>query len=470
MIYIFWSKTVYAAFLIFLAYFLLLIFYYIVLGVMGLIESKRMARQKDEEDYSLAYFTTFDIPVSIIMPANNEEVWIADSVKSALNLNYPKFELIIVDDGSTDNTFSVLDKMLDLKPTEMVYIRHFKDGVTSNILRSQRYPNVTVIRKERGEKKAGAANAGMNIARYDYICALDADTILEQDSLLRVMAEVQKDPERIVGIGSYFGLSNGFKIKDGVIAEKRFPYQPIIAYQHLEYIRSFFGSRVGWSSLNAMPIVAGGFGVWRRDVLYELGGYSSEFTCEDLEFTFRVHKYIVDNKKPYRIVMLPFYVAWTDGPADIASLIRQRDRWQRVEIESVWKYRSIYLNPEYGNLAFLTFPYYVFYEVLGLFFEAASVIFVSIGWFLGVLEMRTFLAFLLLMVVTQAIFSLVSIFSFIRVQKIFPKRYTIYLIFLALVEFVCYRWIISAAKFSGTINYFRGIRAFDQYARAERSK
>ena len=296
MIWTAWVRFSYIAFIIFLSYFLLLILYYIFLGLLGFFESRKRALGKEEENYSLTYFTTFDIPVSIIIPACNEEGWIKDSVFSVLNLDYPSFELIIVDDGSTDNTFKVLDELLDLKPTGMVYIRHYKDGKTNEILVSRKYPFVTVIRKERGAKKAGAANAGLNIAKYDYVCVMDADTILEQDCLLRVMAEVRKDPERIAGIGSYFGLVNGFKIKNGVILEKRFSYRPIIAYQNLEYIRSFFGNRLGWSKFNAMPIVAGGFGIWRRDLLYELGGYSSEFTCEDLELTFRAHKYIADNK------------------------------------------------------------------------------------------------------------------------------------------------------------------------------
>lgn len=463
-----WLKFTYTAFLIFFGYFLLLIIYYFVLGIIGFIESKKWMRKKEEENYSLAYFTTFEIPVSIIIPAHNEELWIADSVKSILNLNYPKFELIIVDDESTDRTFEELNKILDLKPTEMVYVRHYKDGITFDILKSQAHPNVTVIRKAKGEKKAGAVNAGLNIAKYDYVCVMDADTLLEQDSLLKVMAEVSKDPQRIVGIGSYFGLSNGFKVRDGLIIEKKFPYQPIIAYQHLEYIRSFFGARVGWSKFNAMPIIAGGFGVWRRDILYELGGYSSEFTCEDLEFTFRAHKYIADNKKPYRIIMLPYFVSWTDGPQNITSLIKQRNRWQRVEIETIWKYKSMCFNPKYGSLGLITIPYYVFYEVLGVFFEITSLLFILTGWMLGVLDAKIFFVFLILMVVTQAAFSLVSLFSFVRIQNIFSKRYVIYLIFLALVEFIFYRWIISLARILGTLSFFRGVRSFDQFVRAKR--
>ncbi len=350
----------------------------------------------------------------------------------------------------------------------MVYTRHYKDGKTFDILKSQAHPNVKVIRKAKGEKKAGAVNAGLNIARYDYVCVMDADTVLEQDSLLKVMAEVSKDPQRIAGIGSYFGIANGFQIKEGVIIKKKFSFRPIIAYQNLEYIRSFFGIRIGLNPFNAMPNVAGGFGVWRRDVLYELGGYSPEFSSEDIEFTFRAHKYLADHKKDYRISMLPFCVAWTEVPSNLRSLIQQRDRWQRVVIETIWHYKSMLFNSKYRSFAFIIFPYYVFYEVLGVFFEIISVFFVTAGWIFKVLDINTFFAFITLMLVSQVLVSLFSLFSFIRMQNLFPKRYVIYLIFLSLIEFVFYRWIVGWAKLSGTLNYFRKVRAYDQYARAER--
>lgn len=468
--YVFWAKFTYVFFWISLGYFIILTLNYLFLGAIGIFERKIWGRREEEEDYPLFYFSTFNLSVSIIIPARNEELWIIDSVKSVLNLNYPKFELIIVDDGSTDNTFKLLDGLLNLKSTELVYSRHYKDGVTHDILRSSKYPNVIVVRKEKGQKKAGSVNAGLNIARFDYVCVIDADTVLEQDSLLKVMAQLSKDPEKIIGVGSYFGLSNGLKIKDGVVLEKSFSFNPIIAYQNLEYIRCFFGYRIGLNRFNAMPIVAGGFGVWRRDILYELGGYSADFTCEDLDLTFRAHKYIVDKKEMgYKIIMLPYFAAWTDGPGNIPSLLMQRNRWQRVVIEVVHEYKYMLFNPKYGAFGFLTLPYYVLYEVLGAYVELISIIFVTSGWISGLLDKNTFLLYLILMVVCQTISSLVSLFSFIRSHKVFSTKYILYLVFLSLVEFFYYRWLLFIAKISGTISYFRKIRIHDQYVRDKRS-
>lgn len=460
----------YSAFIVFFGYFIILNAYYIILAVVGLFETRKRARENDNENYSLFYSSSFVIPVTIVIPAHNEEEWIRDCVMSVLNLNYPKFEIIIVDDNSSDSTPKILNDLLGLFPINAFYTKHYKDGKVEAIFKSKPYPNVTVIRKSASSlKKAGTVNAGLNLARYEYICALDADTVLERDALIKVMAQVQKNPEGIIGIGSYFGLSNGLSIKDGRIIKRSFSYRPIVAYQNLEYIRSFMGNRMAWSQLNSVPVIAGGFGVWRRDMLYDVGGYSAEFTCEDMEITFRAREYAFINKdKRYKIEMLPYYAGWTEGPANVSSLISQRERWQRVINETVWKYKHMICNPGYGAFAFLTLPYLVIYEILGVFFEIASVGFVLFGWIKGILDIRTLIVFLALMALTQCFISLSSIFIFVRSQKLFGLRYIIYLIVLAISELFWYRWLLSAAKIVGTYKFLRGSRAFDRYTREHR--
>ena len=464
------SNIMYIVFLIFFGYFVLLMLFYFFLVLVGFAEGKKRSWESAEENYPFVYFSSANIPVSIIMPARNEEGWIRDSLLSALNLNYPEFEIIMVDDGSTDRTFDILDEILELRSIDIPYIKHYPDGKVRQIFKSVKHSNVTVIRKYAGTKKAGAVNAGMNLAKYNYICPIDADTILEPDSILKVMAHVAKDPERIIGIGSYFGLSNGLKIKDGRVIEKSFSYNPFIAYQNLEYIHSFIGKRIGWSKFNAMPIVAGGFGIWRRDVIYELGGFSIDFTCEDIELTFRAHDYMARNKdKDYRIVMLPYYVAWTEGPQNLKSLISQRSRWQRVTNETVWTYKYMLFNPKYKGFGFLVLPYFIIYEVLGAYFELLSIIMVLIGWLGGLLDTGTFLAFLIFMILLQGLFSLSALFAFVRSQRLFKLRYLCYMIILSLVEFFWYKWIISIAKLSGTFDYLRKVKAFNQYSRVQRT-
>ena len=459
------EKFFYVAFIICFVYFLIQALYYLVLTLIGLSQSRRRALQSKEEDFSIISSSHFTLPVSVVIPAHNEERWIEDCLKSILGVDYPEFEIIVVNDGSTDRTLEVLSSMLSLEPVDKAYRDQFHFGKIHEVYLSKKYPNVTVISKTGGFKKAGTINAGLNFVRYKYVCVVDADTMLEPDALLKVMSQIEKDPDKIIGAGSYFGLLNGFKIKDGKILEKSFSFNPLIAYQNLEYIRSFIGSRLSWSTFNAMPCIAGGFGVWRRDVVMQLHGYETSFSSEDVEFTFHAHQYMVDNKKVYEILMLPYCVGWTNGPSTISALILQRNRWQRVINETVWRYKYMFFNPKYKWLAFFTFPYLLLYEVFGVFFEVLSIILLTWAWLLKMLDVRIYLAYLLYMVLVQAFISLSVLFVFIRDQKIMRFRYTCYLIALSLIELFLYRWAILAAKILGMIDYARGVRAHDQYKR-----
>lgn len=459
----------YAAFVIFVVYFLLLTIYYLFLAILGLIEGRKRARESEEESYPLIPEARAFLPVSIVIPARNEEEWILDSIKATLRLNYPEFEIIVVDDGSTDKTLDILNKLLVLKGYDRTYVKEFQDGQVREIFKSGKYPNVTVISKSAGNKKAGAVNAGLNVVRNRYVCVIDADTVLERNALMEVMTFVQRDPEKVIGVGSYFGLLNGFNIKDGWIIDRSFSYKPLIAYQNLEYIRSFIGNRIAWSRFNAMPNVAGGFGIWRMDIMHELGGYSREFTCEDIEFTFRAHDYVVKNKdKGYKILMMPYVAGWTEGPSNIKSLIIQRNRWQRVIEETIRQYRYMVFNPKFGSFGFLTLPYFVIYEVFGVFFEVVSVSMVALGAILGILQVKVFLAYLTLMILSQALISILCIFAFLRSQRLLKLSYVFYLIGLSFVEFFWYRWLISFSKVTGTISYLKKDREYTMYQREKR--
>ena len=452
------------AFCVFITYFLVVMSYYILLIVIGISQTRKRSFESREEDYSILSHSTFTVPVTIIVPAHNEEDYIENCILSLLNLEYPEFEIIVVNDASTDRTLDILGNILKLKSLEKSYERTFRDGKIHEVYTSERYPRVTVITKS-GLKKAGALNAGLNFSHYKYICNIDADTILEPDALLKVMAHIQKNPEKIIGVGSYFGLLNGLNIKGGKILERSFSYNPIVAYQNLEYIRSFIGSRISWSRFNAMPVISGGFGVWRRDILFEIGGYDPNFTCEDMELTFRAHDYNVKNNKDYTIVSLPDYVGWTEGPSNMRSLIIQRNRWQRVTNEVVERYKHMLFNPRYKWFGFLTLPYFLFYEVLGVVFELTSIGVVIWAWFAGILNLMTFFAFLVLMALTQTLVSVLVLFAFVRDQRSFRLRYSMYLLFLSFFELFLYRWMITIAKAQGMFDYLRGVKTFDQYKR-----
>ncbi len=456
-------------FFIYFVYFSALMLYYLFLGLIGLFEGKKRHMQDESEDYLLLSSSRFTIPVSIIVPAHNEEAWIRDSILSLLNLDYPEFEVVIVNDGSTDKTLDILINSLALEELHNPYMDHFESGRVYGIYKSNKYKNVKVLSKASGYKKAGAVNAGLNFAKYKYVCVIDADTVLEPDALLKVMAHVEKDPDSIVGIGSFFGLINGFKVTDGKIVERNFSFKPIVAYQNLEYIRSFIGNRIAWSSLNASPIISGGFGLWRRDILMELGGFSPLYSSEDLEFTFRVRDYLEKYKRRgYKLVVLPYLIGWTLGPDNAAALIKQRNRWQRVTNETVEKYKHMIFNPRYGAFGLLTAPYYLFYEMLGVFFESSSFVIVLVGLSAGFISLKVFLTFLGFVVLAQSFISLLYLYNFVCSQSVMKFSYIAYLAVLSIFELFWYRWIILAAKVSGTIAYLRGVSTHDQFNRPSR--
>jgi cellulose synthase/poly-beta-1,6-N-acetylglucosamine synthase-like glycosyltransferase len=312
-------------------------------------------------------------------------------------------------------------------------------------------------------------NAGLNLARFKYVCVVDADTVLEPEALMKVMAQVEKDPDKIIGVGSYFGLANGLEIENGRVTAKSFLRPPLIAYQDLEYLRSFIGNRISWSRWNAMPNIAGGFGVWRRDILQAMGGFNCETSCEDIELTFRAHEYIAQHRAAgYRIVMLPYVAGWTEGPHLISSLIGQRNRWHRATVETVWKFRHMLFNPRYRAFGLVTMPYFFLYEVLGIFFELGSIAVTIAGFLTGIFDLKLLLGFLVFMTLFQAFTSLLPLVAFQREQKLFrPVEFT-YLALLSLIEFAAYRWIIVAARVTGTLDFFRGKHTYDGVPREKR--
>lgn len=453
-------------FIFFLSYFAFVAIYYLVLAIIGFFEERQKAFEEETEGYETITASSFTSPVSIIIPAHNEEKIILNCVESVLNLKYPKFEIIIVDDGSDDRTLGLLKEKLSLISFDRTFSDRFHTGRIREFFKSEKYPHVNVLSKTGRFKKAGAINIGITFAKYRYVCMIDADTILEPDALLKVMVQIEKNPDKIIGAGSYFGLSNGFKIKEDRIVKRSFSYRPIIAYQNLEYIRSFIGNRMAWSRWNALPIISGGFGIWRRDIIIENGGYAPEFSSEDMEFSFRIRDFIVKNKeKNYQIIMLPYYVGWTNGPSNTKALLLQRNRWQRTANEAIFLYKHMLFNPKHGIFGFVTFPYFFFYESLGVFFEAASIIFVIIGWLNNLLDIKTFIIVIIAMILLQALISLVTLLSFIRDQRSMKPPYIIYLAFLSFFEFFWYRIILTLARLQGTLDYFRRKKTHDQFKR-----
>ena len=305
--------------------------------------------------------------VSIVIAAYNEAQTIAATVDACLDQLYPRFEVIVVNDGSSDRTMDVLRSRFELEPcTWQPPARTLETRLIRNVYRSKVDPRVIVVDKANGGK-ADALNCGTNVAREPYVVGVDADTVLSDVALARGM-EPFDDPD-VVGLTSYLSITRSPRRARFQRGVKLVDSSPLISFQHLDYVRSFHNSRLAWTRLNYMLCTNGAFQVWRRDVLVDLGGFSSDFTCEDIEFTFRVHEHFRRLGLPYRIVCIPDEVGATEGPQRARSLIAQRARWQRVILETFWHYRFMMGRRRYGTVGFLGMPFYLLSEVLAPVFE-----------------------------------------------------------------------------------------------------
>jgi cellulose synthase/poly-beta-1,6-N-acetylglucosamine synthase-like glycosyltransferase len=263
-------------------------------------------------------------PITILMPARNEEKSVCVAVKNLLDLDYPAVEMIVINDGSTDSTLERLSKEFQLRPVKAVYVAETITAPVRQLYRSAVAPNLLVIDKDSGGSKADAVNAGLNAATSPYICVVDADSVLERDSLLRIMTPVLADPKRVVAVGGIVRVLNGSEIKDGRIGRVRLPRKSIEVLQVIEYLRAFLIGREAWGRQNMLMIISGAFGVFRTNLVRAIGGYRSHAIGEDIDLVTRLHRHLRDKREEYEIQFVPDPVCWTEAPSDLKSLRSQR--------------------------------------------------------------------------------------------------------------------------------------------------
>jgi cellulose synthase/poly-beta-1,6-N-acetylglucosamine synthase-like glycosyltransferase len=267
-------------------------------------------------------------PISVLMPAYNEERGIVPSVNSLVDLRYPNHEVIVVNDGSTDGTLARLREAFDLVPVREALRTRLATAPIHATYVSRSNRNLWVIDKENGGK-SDALNAGINAASHNYFCAVDADAVLEEDALLRVVKPVVDAPDLLVAAGGIVRVANGCVIDHGRVTAVHLPRSRLAAIQVVEYFRAFLIGRIGWDSLHALIIISGAFGLFRRQLVEEVGGYATDTVGEDLELVTRLHVHLRERDEEYRITFVPDPVCWTEAPEDLQTLARERWRWQR---------------------------------------------------------------------------------------------------------------------------------------------
>jgi cellulose synthase/poly-beta-1,6-N-acetylglucosamine synthase-like glycosyltransferase len=356
-------------------------------------------------------------PVSILLPAYDEEAGVVQSVAALLQLRYPEFEVIVVNDGSKDSTLERLREAFDLIAAPKALRGLVAHAPILATYRSARHPELLVVDKENGGK-ADALNAGVDAARYPYVCAVDADAIIEPEALLRVAKPLLDDPDLVVATGGIIRIANGCRVQDGLVTEVRLPESRLATLQVVEYFRAFLVGRVGWSELRALLIISGAFGLFRRETVEAVGGWWPDTVGEDMELVVRMHRHLREQRKTYRVQFVPDPVCWTEAPETLRVLSRQRRRWQRGLAETLWRHKRMMLNPRYGPLGLMAMPYFVVFELLGPPLALTSYIILPIAWALGLLSVSYLISFLLVAVLLGQLLSISALaleeFSFRR--------------------------------------------------------
>lgn len=414
-------------------------------GYYNIAKSKLKYTDREEE---LLNSQPSRIPgISVIAPAYNEEVLIVNNATSFLNLDYPKFEVVIVNDGSTDRTLELLIENFDLKEVSFPYIEKIYCSQFKRLFKSTnpKFKHLTVVDKLNAGTKADAMNAGINVAQYDYVINTDMDCILSPDTLKKVIIPVLDSTIPVIAVGATMRMVNGCNVEDGTITRVSPPKEFVTVFQETEYLRSYLVSKMGWSVFNAMPNVSGGFGLFDKSVLIEAGGFDPHSHAEDMDITLRIAAFMRSQKRKYRIIQIPDTCCWTEGPTNLKVFHRQRSRWGRGLIQIFVKHRRLLFNNKYGKIGLTVTPYALLFEFLAPIIEVLGIGLIIYLLFTNQINFNTFWLMLGFVFMTGITISLLTITLDMWVKKIYEKNseYIKLLLYTPLEAFFYHPFIVA---------------------------
>ena len=440
---------------VFLAYFVGINLGYLMQNVIAAIGIRCYLQTADQYEAENV-FSALDIPISLVVPAYNESASIITSVKAMLQLEYPQYELIVVNDGSTDDTLQKLIDEFDMQEFPEAYRARVESRPVKSVYRSTRIANLRVVDKVNGGSKADASNAGINVCRYPLVCVVDADSVLQPDSLRRVVRPFLEDP-KTVAVGGTVRIANGCTVRQGFLEKVGLPSNFLALVQVVEYLRAFLFGRMGWSPINGLLIISGAFGLFHKETLVEAGGYNPDAVGEDMELVLRLHRLMKQKKRPYRITFVPDPVCWTDAPENYRDLKGQRVRWQHGLGQALALNRSLLTNPRGGAVTWVAIPFYVIFELFGPIIEVAGYIFIIICGVMGWLSWPEAGIFLGLAIGLGVMLSTSAIMLEELSFHMYPKFSQLALLYLiAIVENFGFRQLTAIWRFQGLIRWIRG--------------
>ncbi len=395
---------------------------YFILGFMVLLEVSVLALALGSwlwlrrQQFSALHGRLFDMltsittpPVSIIVPAYNEAAGIADAVRSLAMLRYPRLEIVVVNDGSSDETLGALDEAFNLYQVDMPVRQMIETEPIRATYRTRLPLPVVVVDKENGGK-GDAINAGINVSKFPYVLATDADIILDDECLLRLIRPVAEDRSRVVAVGGNVRPLNGSRVRRGKVVKVGVPGHPVEVVQIIEYLRSFLGARPAWSAMNALVLISGALGLFQKAAVVEVGGFRRGHLGEDLELTMRLHRHMREAGRPYRILYAPDAVAWTEVPSTYPVLRKQRIRWHRGLTQVVREYGSMAFRPRYGFLGMVAWPQFVLFEYVAPVIEFLGYIIVPLLLLFGDAELSRVVLLIVFAIALGVINTIIAMF------------------------------------------------------------
>lgn len=418
--------------------------------IVGSIDLYKHHRQ---EQFKSILPSDYYVPISIIVPAYNEEITVVDTVRSLLTLEYRAYEIIVVDDGSKDRTSEVLAKAFDMHLVHRP-IRRQVDCQREEFIyetRAQKVP-LTLIRKKNGGK-ADTLNMGINAANFPYFICMDADSVLQYDSLRRIVQPVLADGN-VVAVGGIVRISNDVELENGRVKRYRLPRNILAFMQVLEYDRSFLASRILFDRFNGSLIISGAFGLFKKSTVIAVGGYDRKTLGEDMELVVKLHEYCTSNSIPYSIRYASDAICWTQVPERMRDLCKQRRRWHLGLFQSMYKHRTMFSNHRFGAVSFVSYLYFLIYELLSPFIEIFGVCTMALAWWFDLINVPFMVLFFLIYAVFGAILTLTAFFS-----RIYTADLTVSFgdgvraACLCLFELVFLRFILAWVRCTAFIGY-----------------
>ena len=450
--------------LMLLAYFLVINTIYLVFSVVSYLRLRQHRKRWTSRELGAVMRSPATPGISILVPAFNEAANVADSIRSLMFLNYPQYEVIVVNDGSTDNTLTEIVDNFELVRAPISFDEAVATKPVRGIYRSIASQDLTAIDKENGGK-ADAINAALNAARFPLVCVIDADSVLEEHALTRVVLPFIEHPDT-VAVGGIVRLANGCKVDHGRVVEVGLPKTNLGTFQVVEYLRAFLAGRVALSAINGLMIISGAFGLFKREALLAVGGFKHDTVGEDMELVTALHKHYREARKPYRIVFQPDPVCWTEAPETFRGLARQRDRWQRGTLQVLSANWRMFGNPRYGVLGLFVVPYYVVFEGIGPIIELLGYVLTIVGVCFGLINWRFAELLFLAAVLYGAMISLASVILEEVSFRRYPRLSDLLVLGLyGVLENFGYRQLATWWRARGVFRFLRGHREWGTMTR-----